>query len=69
MAQSVKHPTSFGSGHDLWFVVSSPVWGSVLTDQSWEPASDSVSPSHSVPLQHSHSHSLSLSLSLKINFF
>ena len=49
MAQSVKLP--FGSGHGLavLFVSSSPVSGSVLTVQSLEPASDSVSPSLSAP--------------------
>ena len=48
MAQSVKHPTSAQvrisrSGS------SSPVLGSVLTAQSLEPVSDSVSPSLSDP--------------------
>ena len=33
-----------------WFVGLSPTSGSVLTAQSLEPASDSVSPSLSVPL-------------------
>ena len=33
----------------LWFVSSSPTLGSVLTAQSLEPASDSVSPSLSAP--------------------
>ena len=32
-----------------WFVGSSPLSGSVLTAQSLEPASDSVSPCLSVP--------------------
>ena len=48
MAQSVKHPTS-AQVMISWFVGSSPVSGSVLTAQSLELASDSVSPSLSVP--------------------
>ena len=47
------------------FMSSSPTSGSVQTNQSLEPASDSVSPSGSLPLPHSHSVSLSLSLSQK----
>ena len=44
MAQSVKRPTL--AQVTIWqFVSSSPAWGSVLTAQSLEPASDSVSPS------------------------
>ena len=44
MAQSVKCPTS--AQVRIWqFMGSSPVSGSVLTAQSLEPASDSVSPS------------------------
>ena len=46
-----------------WSVGLRPVSGSVLTVQSLEPASESVSPSLSA-LPHSHSVSLSLSLSL-----
>ena len=46
-----------------WFVGSSPAWGSVLTAQSLEPASDSVSPS----LCTSPARALSLSDSQKIN--
>ena len=42
MAQSVKHPTSAQ-------VMISRFMGSVLTAQSLEPASDSVSPSLSAP--------------------
>ena len=58
VAQSVKHPTS-AQVMILWFVSSSPVSGSVMTAQSLEPASDSVSPSLSAP---STAHVLSLSL-------
>ena len=32
-----------------WFVGSRPAWGSMLTAQSLEPPSDSVSPSLSAP--------------------
>ena len=46
VAHSVKHPTSVMISR---FVGSSPVSGSVLTAQSLEPASDSVSPSVSGP--------------------
>ena len=48
MAQSVKHPTS-AQVMISQFVSSSPTSGSVLTAQSLEPASDSVSPSLSAP--------------------
>ena len=48
MAQSVKRPTS-AQGVISRFVGSSPASGSVLTAQSLEPASDSVSPSLSAP--------------------
>ena len=44
MAQSVKHPTS-AQVMISRFMNSSPTSGSVLTAQSLEPASDSVSPS------------------------
>ena len=44
VAQSVKHPTS-AQVIISWFVSLSPASGSVLTAQSLEPASDSVSPS------------------------
>ena len=64
MAQSVKWPTS-SQVMISWFVGSSPAAGSVLTAQSLEPASDSVSPSLSVP-PHLHSHSVSFCLS-KLN--
>ena len=47
-AQSVRHPTS-AQVMILRFMSSSPVLGSVLTAQSLEPASDSVSPSLSAP--------------------
>ena len=47
-----------------WFVGSSPASGSMLTAQSLEPASDSVSPSLSAPLPLVLGLSLSLS---KIN--
>ena len=48
VAQSVKRPTS-AQVMIPCFMDSSPVSGSVLTDRSLEPASDSVSPSLSVP--------------------
>ena len=58
MAQSVKRRAS-AQVMISQLVSSSPAWGSVLTAQSLEPASDSVSPSLSaLPL-------LLLSLSLK----
>ena len=49
MAQSVKHQT-LAQVMGLKVVGSSPTSGSVLTAQSLEPASDSVSPSLSTPL-------------------
>ena len=55
--------SDFGSGHDLTGYDFEPhvrLWGSVLTAQSLEPASDSVSPSLSAPPL------LSLALSLKL---
>ena len=60
MAQSVKHPTS-AQVMILQSVSLSPASGSVLTAQSLEPVSDSVSPSLSAlpPLM------LCLSLSVK----
>ena len=64
MAQSVKRQT-LAQVVTSRFVGSSPVSGSVLTAQNLGPASDSVSPSLSLPLRGSHSVSLSLSLSLK----
>ena len=61
VAQLVKHSIS-AQVMILWFVSSSPMLGSVLTDSSeLEPASDSVSPSLSVP----NLLTLCLSLSLK----
>ena len=63
VAQSVEHPTS-AQVTIPQFVGSSPVSGSVLTARSLEPASDSVSPSLSLPLPRSCSISLCLS---KIN--
>ena len=63
VAQSVKCLT-FAQVMISQFVSSSPALGSVLTAQSLKPASDSVSPSLSLPLLCSHSVSLSLS---KIN--
>ena len=60
MAQSVKHLT-LAQVMISWLRSLSPMLGSVLTAQSLEPASDSVSPSLSAaPLL-----TLSLSLSLK----
>ena len=48
VAQSVQHPTS-AQVMTLWFMGSSPMSGSMLTAQSLEPASDSVSPPLSAP--------------------
>ena len=48
MAQSVEHLTS-AQVMISQSVSSSPASGSVLTAQSLEPASDSVSPSFSAP--------------------
>ena len=48
MAQSVARPT-LAQVVISWFMSSSPVSGSLLTAQSPEPASDSVSPSLSAP--------------------
>ena len=48
VAQSVKRPTS-AQVMISRSVSSSPAWGSVLTAQSLEPVSDSVSPSLSAP--------------------
>ena len=61
MAQSVQCPTA-SQVMISHFVGSSPALGSVLTAQSLEPASDSVSPSYSLPLP---TRALSVSLSLK----
>ena len=54
----VKHPTS-AQVMISQLVGSNPASGSVLTSQRLEPASDSVSPSLSLPLPHSCSVSLS----------
>ena len=48
VAQSVKHPT-WAQVIILRFVGLSPMLGSMLTAQSLEPASDSVSPFLSAP--------------------
>ena len=64
MAQSVKRPT-LAQVMISRFVSSSPESGSVLTAQSLEPASDSVTPSLFAPLALILSLSLSLSLSQK----
>ena len=65
MAHLVKGLTvDFGSGHDLMVVRLSPVLGSVL---GVEPASDSLSPSSSVPTPLVFSPHVSLSLSLSQN--
>ena len=58
VAQSVKRPTS-AQVLISQSLSSSPVSGSVLTAQSLEPVSDSVSPSVSLPLHHLHSVSVS----------
>ena len=60
MAQLVKRPTSVQVMISQ-FVGSSPTLGSALTAQSLEPASDSVSPSLSLPIPCSFSVSLPLS--------
>ena len=61
VAQSVKPPTS-AQVMTSQSLSLSPMSGSVLTAQSLEPASDSVSPSLSLPLP---THALSLSVSQK----
>ena len=63
VAQSVKPPTS-AQVMISWSVSLSPTSGSVLTAQSLEPASDSVSLSRSGPPPLMLCLSLSLSLSL-----
>ena len=62
VAQSVKHLTS-AQVMSSWLMSSSPMSGSVLTAQSLEPASDSVSPSFSAPPPFCLSVCLSVSLS------
>ena len=64
MAQSVKHLTS-AQVKISQFVSLSPASGSVLTAQSLEPASDSVSSSLSVPALLARCLSVSLCLCLK----
>ena len=64
VAQSVKHPTS-AQVMISRSMSSSPASGSVPTARSLEPASDSVSPSLSVPPLLALCLCLSLSLSLK----
>ena len=63
MAQSIKHQT-LAQVMILQFVTSSPALGSVLTAQSLDPTSDSVSFSLSIPLPLALCFSVSLS---KIN--
>ena len=63
MAELVKRLT-FAQVMISWFMGLSPTLGSGLIARSLEPASDSVSPSLSLPLPHSCSVSLPLS---KIN--
>ena len=48
VAQSIKHPT-LAQVMISWLTSSSPTLDSVLTAQSLEPDSGSVSPSFSVP--------------------
>ena len=64
MAQSVE-PLTSAQVMISWLMGLSPVWGSVLTAQSLEPASDSVSPSLSVPPRLMRMQALSLSLKNK----
>ena len=64
MAQSVERSTP-AQVMIAWFVSSSPASGSVLTAQSLEPASDSLSPSLSAPLPLMLCLSVSLSLKNK----
>ena len=66
VAQSVKCPTSAQVTISR-FVSSSPASGSVLTAQSLDPASDSVSPSLSAPSCLTHTLSLS-KINIKQNF-
>ena len=49
MAQSVKH-LNLAQVMVSWFMSSSPTLGSLLTAQSLEPASDSVSPLSAPPI-------------------
>ena len=66
MAQSVECWTS-AQVMISQSVSSSPTSGSVLTAQSLEPASDSVSPSLSLSLYPSPANARSLSLSLSLS--
>ena len=59
VAESVKQPTS-AQVMISWFMSLNPASGSVLSAQSLEPASDSVSPSLSAPPPLTHMPSLSL---------
>ena len=68
VAQLVECPTS-AQVMILRFVSSSPESGSVLTAQSLEPASDSVSHSLSLPLPHSHSVFLSFKIKYTLKNF
>ena len=65
VAHQVKPPTS-AQVMISQFTRSSPELGSLLTVQSLEPASDSVSPSFSAPSRIKLCLSLSLSLSLSL---
>ena len=66
---SVGWASDFSSGHNLTVREFDPKLGSVLTAQSLEPASDSVSPSLSAPPQLALSRSLSkINKTLKIFF-
>ena len=64
---SVGWASNFGSGHGFKFMSLSPVSGSVLTAQSLELASNSVSPSLSAPPPLALSLSLSLCLSVSLS--
>ena len=66
VGQSVKRLT-LAQAMISRFVSFSPTWGSVLTAQSLEPASDSVFPSLSAPFPLVLSLSLSFSLSLPLS--
>ena len=66
VAQSVRRPTS-AQVMISQFVSLSPALGSVLTTQSLEPVSDSVSPSLSAPPQLTLCHTLSLPFSLSLS--
>ena len=59
LSHVVKRLT-LAQGTVSWFMSSSPALGSVLTAQSLEPASDSVSPSLSPPPLPAHACAISL---------